>query len=131
MVLEQKKILAYKFLNRFNDLQRVIKDGDVYYVDKDGKPLFFHYQNIKNGTIWVNYDRIWSFFEEFFLMEYKEIQGILKDWLEETYNLRGFTPGSNNQLVWEKLEETYNLRGFTPDAINLGYVLSRWKRPIK
>jgi len=89
---EQKKILTYKFLNRFNDLETVINDGKVYYVDKDRKPLFYYYQNEKNGPIWFNYERIWSFFEEFFLMKYKEIQGILMDWLEDTYNLRGFTP---------------------------------------
>ena len=89
---EQKKILVYKFLNRFNDLEMVIKDGDVYYVDKDRKPLFFHSQDSKSGNIYFSYERIWSFFEEFFLMEYKEIQGILKDWLEETYKLRGVTP---------------------------------------
>ena len=44
---EQKKILAYKFLNRFNDLEMVIEDGRVYYVDKDGKPLFYYRQDIK------------------------------------------------------------------------------------
>jgi len=89
---EQKKILAYKFLNRFNDLEKVIKDGKIYYVDKDIEPLFYYHQDIKNCTIWVNYYQIWSFFEEFFLMKYEEIQGILKDWLEETYKLRGVTP---------------------------------------
>ena len=92
MMTEQKKILIYKFLNRFNDLERVIKDGKVYYVDKNRKPLFFHYQNEKNGDIWFNYERIWSFFEEFFLMKYEEIREILKGWLEETYKLKGFTP---------------------------------------
>jgi len=89
---EQKKTLTYKFLNRFNDLEKVIVGGKVYYVDKDGKPLFYYYQNEKNGPIWFSYNRIWSFFEEFFLMKHQEIQGILKDWLEETYKIRGVTP---------------------------------------
>jgi len=92
MITEQKKILAYRFLNRFNDLEKVIRNGRVYYVDKDRNLLFYYYQNIKNDYIWVNYDRIWSFFEEFFLMKEQEIQGILKDWLEETYKIKGFTP---------------------------------------
>ena len=104
---EQKKILVYKFLNRFNDLEKVIKDDWVFYVDKDRKPLFYYGQDDKNGYIWFNYNRIWSFFEEFFLMKYEEIQGILKDWLEETYNLRGVTPEKNND-----------------------YFIVRWKRPI-
>jgi len=110
MITEQKKILAYKFLNRFNDLEKVIKDGRVYYVDKDRKPLFYYRQDSKNEYIYFNYERIWSFFEEFFLMEYKEIQDILKGWLEETYNLRGFTPMLLYPFTTVLLEETYNLR---------------------
>ena len=92
MIAEQKKILTYKFLNRFNDLETIIKNDIIYYVDKDRKPLFYYYQDSKSGIIWFNYNRIWSFFEEFFLMKTQEIQGILKDWLEETYKLKGFTP---------------------------------------
>ena len=92
MMTEQKKILIYKFLNRFNDLEKIVKGVGVYYVDKNRKPLFYYRQNSKNGTILFNYDRIWSFFEEFFLMKEQEIQGILKDWLEETYKIKGFTP---------------------------------------
>jgi len=106
MVLEQKKILVYKFLNRFNDLEKVIEDDTVYYVDKDRKPLFFHSQDSKTGYIWFNYDQIWSFFEEFFLMKHKEIQGILKGWLEEIYKLKGFTPhvtGSMSPYRWKRL----------------------------
>jgi hypothetical protein len=99
MMTEQKKILAYRFLNRFNDLEKVIKDGRVYYVDKDRKPLFFYFQNKKNEYIYINYDRIWSFFEEFFLMEYEEIQGILKGWLEEVYKIRGFIPKQKKRII--------------------------------
>jgi len=95
---EQKKILAYKFLNRFNDLEKVIRNDRVYYVDKDGKPLFYHFQDVKNGSIWFSYNRIWSFFEQFFLMKSQEIQGILKDWLEETYKLMGFTPNISSWI---------------------------------
>ena len=110
MMTEQKKILAYKFLNRFNDLEIVIKYGRVYYVDKDRKPLFYNYQDVKNKFIWFDYNRIWSFFEEFFLMKAYEIKGILKDWLEETYNLRGFTPHLENPFHFFELEETYKIK---------------------
>jgi len=96
MVLEQKKILAYKFLNRFNDVEKVVKNGIVCHVDKDGKSLFFYCQDMKNGCVWFNYDRIWSFFEQFFLMKHQEIQDILKDWLEDTYKIKGFTPQHSN-----------------------------------
>jgi len=94
MITEQKKILVYKFLNRFNDLEKVIKNDIAYYVDKDGKPLFHYWDDNEIETIWFSYERIWSFFDEFFLIEFQEIQEILEDWLEETYKLRGLTPHS-------------------------------------
>jgi hypothetical protein len=80
------------FLNQFNDLTPVEKGDKIYYVDKDKLPLFYYYQGIKNGDVYINYYRIWLFFSEIIGMEYKEIQGIMKNWLEETYNLRGLTP---------------------------------------
>ena len=120
---EQKKILTYKFLNRFNDLEKVIKDGKVYYVDKDRKSLFYYYQDSKNGPIWFNYERIWSFFKEFFLMKYEEIQGILKDWFEDIYNITGFTSFFVDNIFRFTLEETYNIKyydkGRTKENISL------------
>ena len=49
-------------------------------------------QDKKNKDFWFDYDEIWSFFESFFPMEYEEMQGVLKIWLEETFNLKGYTP---------------------------------------
>ena len=89
---EQKKKLAYKFLNRFNDLEKVVKDVGIYYLDNNKKIMVYYSQDDEYRDIWISYDRIWSFFEEFFLMKYEEIQGILKDWLEEIYKIKGFTP---------------------------------------
>jgi hypothetical protein len=49
-----------------------------------------------------------------FGMEHQQIQGVIRDWLEETYNLKGITPYSIiiKSHIW--LEETYNLKGITP-----------------
>ena len=80
------------FLEQFNDLTPVEKDGKIFYVDKDRLPLFMYYQDKKNGNVYINYDRIWMFFSDVIGMEYKEIQGIMKNWLEQTYNLKGLTP---------------------------------------
>ena len=46
----------------------------------------------KNKNFWFDYDKIWSFFQSFFSMKYKEIQGVLKIWLEEAFKLKGYTP---------------------------------------
>jgi len=81
-----------EFLNQFNDLSPVEKNNVIYYLDKDRLPLFMHFQDEKNNNVYINYYRIWVFFSEIIGMEYKEIKGIIKNWLEETYNLSGLTP---------------------------------------
>ena len=83
------------FLNQFNNLKPVEKDDEIYYVDNDNLPLFYYYiedQESKNGYYWINYHRIWSFFED--VMDYSrtEIQEIIEEWLGTTYDLRGLTP---------------------------------------
>ena len=49
-------------------------------------------QDKKNKDFLFDYDKIWSFFESFFGMEYQEIQEVLSYWLEETLKLKGYTP---------------------------------------
>jgi hypothetical protein len=103
--------LVLKWLNReFGDLTPVVKGNRTFYVDKDRKPLFFYYQNEKNGSVYINYERIWVFFESIFGLKRPQTQEILKVWLEEIYNLRGLTPWSRSILKGKMLEETYNLR---------------------
>ena len=81
-----------EYLNQFNDLSTVERGDKMFYVDKDRIPLFYYYPDEKNGYVYINFGRIWLFFEEVFGMEYKEIQSIMKIWLEETYDLTGLTP---------------------------------------
>jgi hypothetical protein len=80
------------FLNQFNDLSPVETVDKIYYVDKNRLPLFMYYPNRKNGEVYINYYRIWLFFSDVINLNYKEIKGIMEQWLEETYNLRGLTP---------------------------------------
>ena len=83
------------FLKQFNNLRPVEKDGKIFSVDKDNLPLFYYYkedQESKNGDYYINYYRIWSFFDDVMGYDYNEIQEIIKEWLGTTYNLRGFTP---------------------------------------
>ncbi len=99
---------ALKWLNReFGDLTPVVKDEKTYYVDEDRKPLFMYYQDEENGYVYINYDRIWVFFESIFGLNTLQTKEILKVWLEETYNLRGITPYKSDVIL-----------------------LNRWKRPI-
>ena len=79
-------------------------NGDkTFYVDKDRLPLFVYYQDQENGQIYIHYNRIWSFLESIFSMKDLEIKELLKVWLEDTYNLRGYTPPTKhliNPIGW-------------------------------
>ena len=87
------------FLYNFTDLKPQ-KNGDIIdYVDQDGKWWFYHRKTVnpydgKNGYIFFIYDDFWLILESKFGLEYKEIQEILKEWLEVTYNFRGLTPAN-------------------------------------
>ena len=83
-----------EFLNQFNDLTSFEKNSIIFYVDKDRNPLFYYYPNKENGYVYINNNRIWVFFEKVIGLKYSEIQTIINNWLEETYNLRGLTPGT-------------------------------------
>ena len=85
--------VVLKWLNReFGDLTPVVKGIKTYYVDEDRKPLFMYYQDEEIGYVYVNYERIWVFFESIFGLKDPQTQEILTIWLEETYNLRGVIP---------------------------------------
>ena len=66
--------------------------GRIYYLDKDRLPLFFYYQDKEKGWIYINHYRIWSLLESIFSVKDLEIKELLKVWLEDIYNLRGYTP---------------------------------------
>jgi hypothetical protein len=100
-----------EFLNLFNDL-------DVVQSEEDHRLTLFQYEkgdnvmiyNRKNEGVYVSYDDIWSFLEEGFGPNYKEIQKVIKDWLDEVYNLRGVTPTNRTWEISQGLDEVYNLR---------------------
>ena len=80
------------YLYNFNDLTPVEMDDKLFYVDKDRLPFFYYYPDDKNGYVYINYERIWKFFSKVIGLEPSEIKDILKNWLEETYNISGLTP---------------------------------------
>jgi hypothetical protein len=88
-----KQKIVLKWLNKeFGNLTPVVKGERTFYVDKDRLPLFYYYQNEKNGLIYIIYNKIWSLLESVFSMDNLEIRELLTAWLEDTYNLRGYTP---------------------------------------
>ena len=87
----------------------------VFYVNSDNE-IFMQY-NKKNEYIWISYNKIWLKLELYFPLKYNDIQLIMKDWLEEHYNLRVATALEKYSSYPVLLEEHYNLRGTTPSQI--------------
>ena len=82
------------FLDQFNNLTPVEMNNKIYYVDKNGSPLFYYFPDEKNGYVYIYYYRIWMFFSDVLELKYSETQDIIKNWLEKNYNIKGLTPTS-------------------------------------
>jgi hypothetical protein len=77
-----------KYLNsEYGDLEPYETDkhpNHIFFM-KDGEVIFDY--NKKNGVVIFSYDKIWSFLQSFFGLEYEEIQDLTKEWVEEHYKL--------------------------------------------
>ena len=73
------------FLDQFNNLTRIeIKPG-IYYVDEDGFIILLCFED--DDVCFVNYTRIWLFFEDVMKLQPEEIEKIIKPWLEKRYQI--------------------------------------------
>jgi hypothetical protein len=82
------------YLTRFfGDLTiKTSKDypDSVFYVDSDNEILMEY--DKKTNDVLIDYISILSKLASLFYLNYGEIHLIMKDWLEEHYNLKGVTP---------------------------------------
>jgi hypothetical protein len=80
---------------------------DYIFHMKDGRCILQY--NTKNGYVYVSYRDIWKFFEDYFSMEYEQIQSITKIWVEEHYKM-GVTSTMKCQ-IWNtsSVEEHYKM----------------------
>jgi len=77
-----------EFLNLFNNLEVVPSEQNsefILYRFEKGNNIIIY--NTKTGDAYINYEVIWSFFEEGIGLNYDEIQGIMEKWLDDDYNL--------------------------------------------
>jgi hypothetical protein len=87
-----------EFLNLFNDLNIVQSEEDhsltLFRYEKGINMMIYDKENrgVENRGVYVNYDDIWLFLRGGFGLNYEEIQEVIKDWLDEVYNLSGVTP---------------------------------------
>ena len=100
-----------KYLNsEYGDLEQfeTEKHPDYIFFMKNGEVVFDY--NKKNGYVYISYNKIWSFLESFFGLEYDEIQDLTKEWVEEHYKLRVTTTYFVNKQYLITVEEHYKLR---------------------
>ncbi len=102
--------IGLNWLNKnYGDLERFSheKYPDYIFHVKNGKCILQH--NKENGCVYVSYSEIWSFFKDYFSMEYQQIQYLTKVWVEEQYKLGVTTTSIDNNALDRSVEEQYKL----------------------
>ena len=90
--------LSLKWLNdNFGNMKKDQKYSNIRYYDKNDNIILNYYVYDNNlydlgGIIRVDFELVWSYLSFIFGMENGEIQNVIKKWLQETYNIKGFKP---------------------------------------
>ena len=101
--------VVFKWLNlEYGDLTPYEKEEylDYIFFMKDGEVIFDY--NKKNGIVLISNDKIWSFLQNFFGLEFEEIQDLTKKWVEEHYKLRVKTTIRKSELGYERWRNITN-----------------------
>ena len=83
------------FLNQFNNLKPIKTDNAICYINDDNKLLIYYYfEDIEKnrGYYFINYDKIWCFFNDILGYIDSQTEDILKIWLSAMHNLDKLTP---------------------------------------
>jgi hypothetical protein len=76
------------FLNLFNDLESVqSEERPSFMLYRYKKGHNFMVYDRKNSNVYTNYNEIWSVLQDEFDFTFEEIQGLIKIWLDEIYNI--------------------------------------------
>ena len=106
------------FLDLMEGMERRVHPDEphktLWYKEND----WYFEQDEKNGNLWCQYGRVWSFFETNYSSNYAETQSIIRNLMERHYNLRGLTPYGSAPADLLNMERHYNLRGLTPITLS-------------
>ena len=99
------------FLHLFDDLEQVQSKEYKDWILFRYKPKHnFMIYDTKNKEVYIDYYEIWSFLEDKFGLNYRETQGLTKEWLDEVYKLRGVTTSGQDNNYENELDEVYKLK---------------------
>jgi hypothetical protein len=103
--------VAMKWLNNeFGDLKLYDYNKFRILFMKDGE-IIFDYDK-KNGVVHISYEHIGKYLESLFGMENRQIQEVIKLWVEQYYNLPVRAVTSNNDfhenIVWRDIIKQIN-----------------------
>ena len=78
------------FLEQFNNLKKIKEDNEISYLDNNQNMVLYYNPEAESdgySSYFINYERVWSFFEE--IMEYddSEIQEEMENWVSSTFRL--------------------------------------------
>ena len=102
-----KVALSWMNQNFSSDQLEIVKSEEYpnsVFFRKNGKVVME--QDKENKWFYFGYEEIWLFFESFFVMEFKQIQEVLRYWLEKTFKLEGYTPVNVREVYeasWKRL----------------------------
>ncbi len=105
---DKLKHTIIKYLNKeYSGLVRVetYKHPDYIFFMKDGKVIYRY--NKENGYVYISYDKIWSFLESFFGLEYEEICALTKEWVEEQFKSYVTTIRCSRNVIENRVEEQF------------------------
>ena len=96
------KLAKIAFNNNPMEFLHLFDDLDVVQDEKNQDLTLFRYKpkyklmvyDRENDWVYVSYEDIWIFLKSNFGLNRTEIQELIKEWLDEVYNLRGVTPSS-------------------------------------
>jgi hypothetical protein len=94
-------LYKHTFNNDYNEFLKLYSNLEVVRSEENPNYTLYRFEKGKNMMIYdekdnnihIDYDAIWSFFEDGIELNYGETRSIISKWLDEVYNLRGVTPG--------------------------------------
>jgi len=107
---DKLKHIALNYLNKeYSGLVRYETDGypNFIFFMKDGKFIFDY--NTKHNSVHISYVHIWSFLSSIFGLNFKEIQDLTKQWVEEQFKLDMTTIYNLSHDLFHLVEEQFKL----------------------